>query len=46
MAELNQAVADLQVAVQGVIDRVGPTVDDLKAQVAAGPQALAACAPN
>ena len=27
MAELGQAVADLQVAVQGVLDRVGPTVE-------------------
>jgi ABC-type transporter Mla subunit MlaD len=44
MADLTQAVADLQVAVQGVLDRVGPTVDDLKAQVAAGVEALAAFA--
>jgi len=41
MSDLIQAVADLQTAVQGVVDRVGPTVDDLKAQVAAGAQALA-----
>lgn len=44
MADLSQAVADLQVAVQGVVDRVGPTVDDLKAQVAAGVAALEAFA--
>jgi phage-related protein len=41
MSDLTQAVADLQSAVQGVVDRVGPTVDELKAQVAAGAQALA-----
>lgn len=41
MADLTQAVANLQTAVQGVVDRVGPTVDELKAQVAAGVQALA-----
>ena len=42
MTDLNQAVADLQVAVQGVLDRVGPTVDALKADVIAGQAALAA----
>jgi len=36
MSDLTQAVANLQSAVQGVVDRVGPTVDELKAQVAAG----------
>lgn len=41
MATLNEAVADLQAAVAGVLDRVGPTVEALKAQVAAGAQALA-----
>jgi uncharacterized phage infection (PIP) family protein YhgE len=35
MTELSQAVADLQTAVQGVADRVGPTVQDLKDQLAA-----------
>ena len=44
MADLSQAVADLQVAVQGVLDRVGPTVDALKVQVASGEAALAAFA--
>lgn len=41
MADLNQAVSDLQTAVQGVVDRVDPTLEDLRAQVAAGQQALA-----
>lgn len=44
MAQLSEAVADLQVAVQGVLDRVGPTVDALKVQIAAGEAALAAFA--
>lgn len=44
MADLTEAVAALQVAVQGVLDRVGPAVDELKAQVAAGEAALAAFA--
>lgn len=42
MAELSEAVAALQVAVQGVLDRVGPAVDALKVQVAAGEAALVA----
>jgi hypothetical protein len=40
MADLTQAVQNLQVAVQGVVNRVGPTVDQLKQQVAEGLQAL------
>lgn len=40
MADLTQAVADLQTAVQGVSDRVGPTVDALKQAVADAQAAL------
>lgn len=40
MANLEQAVSDLQAAVTALIARVGPTVDELKAQVIAGQQAL------
>lgn len=34
MADLNQSVADLQVAVQGVADRVGQLVGPLQQQIA------------